>query len=146
MHDRELQIHHQLILPSAISQSHVGPNYNPFHLPPLLPPLQILEDLDEQIYCIHLQEEALQRRLNGMSVGDVLAHYRGGEGLTALLGVMERTTLESISIEKSSQPSRHTHTCTYRQTFTKSHTHLTLAFLYRCLALITFCERAKQPP
>uniref|UniRef100_A0A3Q3FXT5 Limb development membrane protein 1 n=1 Tax=Kryptolebias marmoratus TaxID=37003 RepID=A0A3Q3FXT5_KRYMA len=30
----------------------------------------ILEDLDEQIYCIHLQEEALQRRLNGMSVGD----------------------------------------------------------------------------
>ncbi|KAK5849571.1 hypothetical protein PBY51_013897 [Eleginops maclovinus] len=25
----------------------------------------ILEDLDEQIYCIHLQEEALQRRLNG---------------------------------------------------------------------------------
>uniref|UniRef100_A0A3B4YXC0 Limb development membrane protein 1 n=1 Tax=Stegastes partitus TaxID=144197 RepID=A0A3B4YXC0_9TELE len=45
----------------------------------------ILEDLDEQIYCIHLQEEALQRRLNGMSVGDVLAHYRGGEGLTALL-------------------------------------------------------------
>uniref|UniRef100_A0A669DCL9 Limb development membrane protein 1 n=1 Tax=Oreochromis niloticus TaxID=8128 RepID=A0A669DCL9_ORENI len=45
----------------------------------------ILEDLDEQIYCIHLQEETLQRRLNGMSVGDVLAHYRGGEGLTALL-------------------------------------------------------------
>uniref|UniRef100_A0A3B3XAN7 Limb development membrane protein 1 n=1 Tax=Poecilia mexicana TaxID=48701 RepID=A0A3B3XAN7_9TELE len=33
----------------------------------------ILEDLDEQIYCIHLQEEALQRRLNGMSVEDVLA-------------------------------------------------------------------------
>uniref|UniRef100_A0A8C9YZ69 Limb development membrane protein 1 n=1 Tax=Sander lucioperca TaxID=283035 RepID=A0A8C9YZ69_SANLU len=32
----------------------------------------ILEDLDEQIYCIHLQEEALQRRLNGMSVEDVL--------------------------------------------------------------------------
>uniref|UniRef100_A0A8C7X781 Limb development membrane protein 1 n=1 Tax=Oryzias sinensis TaxID=183150 RepID=A0A8C7X781_9TELE len=32
----------------------------------------ILEDLDEQIYCIHLQEEALQRRLNGMSVGEVL--------------------------------------------------------------------------
>uniref|UniRef100_H2TMI7 Limb development membrane protein 1 n=1 Tax=Takifugu rubripes TaxID=31033 RepID=H2TMI7_TAKRU len=31
----------------------------------------ILEDLDEQIYCIHLQEEALQRRLNGMSLGDV---------------------------------------------------------------------------
>ncbi|KAF3836632.1 hypothetical protein F7725_029190 [Dissostichus mawsoni] len=25
---------------------------------------KILEDLDEQIYCIHLQEEALQRRLN----------------------------------------------------------------------------------
>uniref|UniRef100_A0A673ARN2 Limb development membrane protein 1 n=1 Tax=Sphaeramia orbicularis TaxID=375764 RepID=A0A673ARN2_9TELE len=42
----------------------------------------ILEDLDEQIYCIHLQEEALQRRLNGMSVGDVLAHYREGERLT----------------------------------------------------------------
>uniref|UniRef100_A0A8C9YZ53 Limb development membrane protein 1 n=1 Tax=Sander lucioperca TaxID=283035 RepID=A0A8C9YZ53_SANLU len=31
----------------------------------------ILEDLDEQIYCIHLQEEALQRRLNGMSVEDL---------------------------------------------------------------------------
>uniref|UniRef100_A0A8C7X860 Limb development membrane protein 1 n=1 Tax=Oryzias sinensis TaxID=183150 RepID=A0A8C7X860_9TELE len=31
----------------------------------------ILEDLDEQIYCIHLQEEALQRRLNGMSVGEL---------------------------------------------------------------------------
>ncbi|KAM3860525.1 limb region 1 protein homolog isoform 3-T3 [Diretmus argenteus] len=31
----------------------------------------ILEDLDEQIYCIHLQEEALQRRLNGTSVGDL---------------------------------------------------------------------------
>lgn len=28
----------------------------------------ILEDLDEQIYCIHLQEEALQRRLNGSSL------------------------------------------------------------------------------
>lgn len=28
----------------------------------------ILEDLDEQIYCIHLQEEALQRRLNGYSI------------------------------------------------------------------------------
>ncbi|CAL8293549.1 unnamed protein product [Lota lota] len=27
----------------------------------------ILEDLDEQIYCIHLQEEALRRRLNGCS-------------------------------------------------------------------------------
>lgn len=27
----------------------------------------ILEDLDEQIYCIHLQEEALQRKLNGSS-------------------------------------------------------------------------------
>ncbi|KAK9527658.1 hypothetical protein VZT92_014201 [Zoarces viviparus] len=27
----------------------------------------ILEDLDEQIYCIHLQEEALLRRLNGSS-------------------------------------------------------------------------------
>uniref|UniRef100_A0A3P9M4M1 Limb development membrane protein 1 n=1 Tax=Oryzias latipes TaxID=8090 RepID=A0A3P9M4M1_ORYLA len=45
----------------------------------------ILEDLDEQIYCIHLQEEALQRRLNGMSVGEVLAHSRQGQGLTALL-------------------------------------------------------------
>uniref|UniRef100_A0A3Q3EX77 Limb development membrane protein 1 n=1 Tax=Labrus bergylta TaxID=56723 RepID=A0A3Q3EX77_9LABR len=32
----------------------------------------ILEDLDEQIYCIHLQEEALQRRLNGMSVVDLI--------------------------------------------------------------------------
>ncbi|KAF3836611.1 hypothetical protein F7725_029169 [Dissostichus mawsoni] len=28
----------------------------------------ILEDLDEQIYCIHLQEEALQRRLNVLMV------------------------------------------------------------------------------
>ncbi|XP_020791343.1 limb region 1 protein homolog [Boleophthalmus pectinirostris] len=28
----------------------------------------ILEDLDEQIYCIHLQEESLQRRLNGSSI------------------------------------------------------------------------------
>ncbi|CAL1597122.1 unnamed protein product [Knipowitschia caucasica] len=28
----------------------------------------ILEDLDEQIYCIHLQEESLQRRLNGTFV------------------------------------------------------------------------------
>nr|XP_061809860.1 limb region 1 protein homolog isoform X3 [Nerophis lumbriciformis] len=27
----------------------------------------ILEDLDEQIYCIYLQEEALQRRLNGVT-------------------------------------------------------------------------------
>ncbi|KTF75131.1 hypothetical protein cypCar_00028216 [Cyprinus carpio] len=27
---------------------------------------KILEDLDEQIYCIQLQEEALERRLNGM--------------------------------------------------------------------------------
>uniref|UniRef100_A0A667YEL3 Limb development membrane protein 1 n=1 Tax=Myripristis murdjan TaxID=586833 RepID=A0A667YEL3_9TELE len=31
----------------------------------------ILEDLDEQIYCIHLQEEALQRRLNGGSVNQL---------------------------------------------------------------------------
>ncbi|XP_071381730.1 limb region 1 protein homolog isoform X1 [Centroberyx affinis] len=35
----------------------------------------ILEDLDEQIYCIHLQEEALQRRLNGSSSH---AYTRGG--------------------------------------------------------------------
>ncbi|XP_061613562.1 limb region 1 protein homolog isoform X2 [Phyllopteryx taeniolatus] len=35
----------------------------------------ILEDLDEQIYCIHLQEEALQRRLNGSST---CAYTRGG--------------------------------------------------------------------
>uniref|UniRef100_A0A3Q2DW25 Limb development membrane protein 1 n=1 Tax=Cyprinodon variegatus TaxID=28743 RepID=A0A3Q2DW25_CYPVA len=34
----------------------------------------ILEDLDEQIYCIHLQEEALQRRLNGSSS---LTYIRG---------------------------------------------------------------------
>ncbi len=27
--------------------------------------VKILEDLDEQIYCIQLQEEALERRLNG---------------------------------------------------------------------------------
>lgn len=36
----------------------------------------ILEDLDEQIYCIHLQEEALQRRLNGTSIYPV--YTRGG--------------------------------------------------------------------
>ncbi|XP_061778232.1 limb region 1 protein homolog isoform X1 [Nerophis ophidion] len=35
----------------------------------------ILEDLDEQIYCIHLQEEALQRRLNGSST---CTYARGG--------------------------------------------------------------------
>ncbi|XP_029698525.1 limb region 1 protein homolog isoform X2 [Takifugu rubripes] len=35
----------------------------------------ILEDLDEQIYCIHLQEEALQRRLNGSSIHP---YTRGG--------------------------------------------------------------------
>ncbi|KAM3593918.1 uncharacterized protein V6R79_025515 [Siganus canaliculatus] len=35
----------------------------------------ILEDLDEQIYCIHLQEEALQRRLNGSSTH---TYTRGG--------------------------------------------------------------------
>ncbi|XP_028289773.1 limb region 1 protein homolog isoform X1 [Gouania willdenowi] len=34
----------------------------------------ILEDLDEQIYCVHLQEEALQRRLNGSSLH---THPRG---------------------------------------------------------------------
>ncbi|XP_039472851.1 limb region 1 protein homolog isoform X2 [Oreochromis aureus] len=34
----------------------------------------ILEDLDEQIYCIHLQEETLQRRLNGSSTN---AYARG---------------------------------------------------------------------
>lgn len=69
-----------------------------------------------------------------MSVGDVLAHYRGGEGLTALLGVMERATLESISIENSA---RHTHTQshTHRER-QKVHTHSTLAFPYR-LTLIT---------
>ena len=42
-----------------------------------------------------------------MSVGDVLAHYRQGEGLTALLGGMENATLESISTENSA---RHRHT------------------------------------
>ncbi|XP_077592328.1 limb region 1 protein homolog [Stigmatopora nigra] len=35
----------------------------------------ILEDLDEQIYCIYLQEEALQRRLNGTST---FAYTRAG--------------------------------------------------------------------
>ncbi|XP_056869194.1 limb region 1 protein homolog isoform X1 [Takifugu flavidus] len=35
----------------------------------------ILEDLDEQIYCIHLQEETLQRRLNGSSIHP---YTRGG--------------------------------------------------------------------
>nr|CBN82040.1 Limb region 1 protein homolog [Dicentrarchus labrax] len=38
----------------------------------------ILEDLDEQIYCIHLQEEALQRRLNGMSYGSCTHTYTRG--------------------------------------------------------------------
>lgn len=38
-----------------------------------------------------------------MSVGDVLAHYSGGEGLTGLLGGMEHATLESISIENSAR-------------------------------------------
>lgn len=42
-----------------------------------------------------------------MSARDVSAHYSAGEGLTALLGGMERATLESISIENSA---RHTHT------------------------------------
>ncbi|TRY98860.1 hypothetical protein DNTS_016660 [Danionella cerebrum] len=32
----------------------------------------ILEDLDEQIYCIQLQEEALERRLNGMMTNSYL--------------------------------------------------------------------------
>lgn len=41
-----------------------------------------------------------------MSVGDVLAHYRAEEGLTALLGRMEHTTQESINIEN---PATHTH-------------------------------------
>ncbi|KAM3860526.1 limb region 1 protein homolog isoform 4-T4 [Diretmus argenteus] len=36
----------------------------------------ILEDLDEQIYCIHLQEEALQRRLNGTSLNKELDSIR----------------------------------------------------------------------
>uniref|UniRef100_A0A4W6FG83 Limb development membrane protein 1 n=1 Tax=Lates calcarifer TaxID=8187 RepID=A0A4W6FG83_LATCA len=36
----------------------------------------ILEDLDEQIYCIHLQEEALQRRLNGTSLNKELDNIR----------------------------------------------------------------------
>ncbi len=70
-----------------------------------------------------------------MSVGDVLAHYRGGEGLTALLGVMERATLESISIENSAQ-----HTHSHTQTVAKKiHTYSTPAFPHRCLTLITFC-------
>ncbi|XP_030635798.1 limb region 1 protein homolog isoform X1 [Chanos chanos] len=34
----------------------------------------ILEDLDEQIYCIQLQEEALERRLNGIGSN---SHYHG---------------------------------------------------------------------
>lgn len=45
-----------------------------------------------------------------MSARDVSAHYSAGEGLTALLGGMERATLESISIENSA---RHTHTHTH---------------------------------
>lgn len=35
-----------------------------------------------------------------MSVGEVLAHSRQGQGLTALLGVIMKATLESINIEK----------------------------------------------
>uniref|UniRef100_A0A674MVF9 Limb development membrane protein 1 n=1 Tax=Takifugu rubripes TaxID=31033 RepID=A0A674MVF9_TAKRU len=59
----------------------------------------ILEDLDEQIYCIHLQEEALQRRLNGMSLGDVLAHYSGEEGLThAQTNLCLPPCLQTISV------------------------------------------------
>lgn len=54
-----------------------------------------------------------------MSAGDVLAHYRGGEGLTALLGVMERTTLESISIENSARRT-HTHADTRTHTEAKN--------------------------
>lgn len=69
-----------------------------------------------------------------MSVGDVLAHYRGGEGLTALLGVMERATLESISIENSATHTHNTQTLAKNQ-----HTHSTAAFPHRCLTLITFC-------
>ncbi|KAJ3611846.1 hypothetical protein NHX12_021859 [Muraenolepis orangiensis] len=41
----------------------------------------ILEDLDEQIYCIHLQEEALHRRLNGQR------HLIGLEGQRHLIGL-----------------------------------------------------------
>lgn len=48
-----------------------------------------------------------------MSARDVSAHYSAGEGLTALLGGMERATLESISIENSA---RHTHTHTHAHT------------------------------
>lgn len=70
-----------------------------------------------------------------MSVGDVLAHYRGGEGWAALLGLMEHATLESISIENSA---RHTHRQTFTDSGKKIHTHSTLAFPHRCLTLITF--------
>lgn len=52
-----------------------------------------------------------------MSQGDVLAHYSGEEGLTALLGRMEHTTLESINIES---PATHTHHLAF------PHCHLTL--------------------
>lgn len=52
-----------------------------------------------------------------MSLGDVLAHYSGEEGLTALLGRMEHTTLESINIES---PATHTHHLAF------PHCHLTL--------------------
>lgn len=69
-----------------------------------------------------MQEEALQRRLNGTSVGDVLAHYRGGEGLTALLGVMKHATLESISIENSARRVL-AHTHTHAQTDIQKNSH-----------------------
>uniref|UniRef100_A0A096MCD8 Limb development membrane protein 1 n=1 Tax=Poecilia formosa TaxID=48698 RepID=A0A096MCD8_POEFO len=52
----------------------------------------ILEDLDEQIYCIHLQEEALQRRLNGkffcrasVTTGEVIASFNVGTRMVSWL-------------------------------------------------------------
>ncbi|XP_037135364.1 limb region 1 protein homolog isoform X4 [Syngnathus acus] len=50
----------------------------------------ILEDLDEQIYCIHLQEEALQRRLNGTSVRDVLALTKELDSIRNMKNKLER--------------------------------------------------------
>ncbi|XP_018612379.1 limb region 1 protein homolog [Scleropages formosus] len=51
----------------------------------------ILEDLDEQIYCIHLQEEALQRRLNGLSAQCNITHlHKELEGIRSQKNKLER--------------------------------------------------------
>uniref|UniRef100_A0A8C2D0D1 Uncharacterized protein n=1 Tax=Cyprinus carpio TaxID=7962 RepID=A0A8C2D0D1_CYPCA len=52
----------------------------------------ILEDLDEQIYCIQLQEEALERRLNGEHHDTVKLKIRHNQKLQSFLSpsVLER--------------------------------------------------------